>query len=149
MMRETVIVQLVLGLWFAATFGALNAAEPFPPGPIRIVVGYAPGGSNDILGRLIAKRLSDVFGKSVLVENRPGASTVIATQFVAKSTPDGQTLILADRPLVTNPFVYPEARYDPLKDFEPVSLLGSAPVVLVIYPKAPYQSVRELVAYAK
>jgi tripartite-type tricarboxylate transporter receptor subunit TctC len=137
------------GLLAACVACSAWAQESFPSKVIRIVVPYPPGGANDLLARAVAKRLGDGFGKGVIVENRPGAATNIANVSVAKSPADGYTILLADRPFVTNPFIYPELQYDPIRDFEPVTLLGSAPVVLTLSTKAPFQSVPALIAYAK
>lgn len=126
-----------------------HGADDFPSKSIRIVVAYSAGGGNDLVARLLAARLSEQFGKTVFVENRPGASGIVGTEMVAKSPADGYTLILSDAPHVINPYVYPAVQYDPVKDFEPVSLVASAPVVLAIYAKAPFQSVGDFIAAAK
>src|SRR5436305_1858922 len=126
-----------------------SGADEFPSKTVRVVVAYAPGGGNDLIARVLSKRLSETLGKTVFVDNRPGATGIIGTEMVAKSPADGYTLILADTPHVTNPYVYPNVQYDPIKDFEPISLVGSAPVVLAVYTKAPFQSLAEFVALAK
>ena len=122
------------GLWWlfvtllclgAATYA--RGADDFPSRPIRIVVAYAPGGGNDLFARVLGKRLTETLGKTVLVDNRPGANGIIGTKLVAAATPDGYTVILADMAHATNPFVYSSAQYDPIKDFAPITLLGSAP----------------------
>jgi len=138
---------VALGLLVAASFS--RGADDFPNKPIRIVVAYAPGGGNDLFARVLAKRLSETLGKTVLVDNRPGANGIIGTRLVATATPDGYTLILADMAHATNPFVYASAQYDPIKDFQPITTLGSAPVILVVHPAVPLQSVGELIALAK
>src|SRR5438128_8953887 len=135
---------IALGVLVSATFA--RAADEFPSKPIRVIVAYAPGGGNDLIARVLSKRLSETLGKTVFVENRPGATGIIGTQMVAKSPPDGYTLILADAPHVINSYVYSNTQYDPIKDFEPVSLVGSAPVVLAIYAKAPYQTLADFIA---
>ncbi len=126
-----------------------GAADDYPSRSIRIVVAYSAGGGNDLVARLLAARLSEQLGKTVFVENRAGASGIVGTELVAKSPPDGYTLILSDAPHVINPYVYPSVQYDPVKDFEPVTLVATAPVVLAVYAKAPYQSVGDFIAAAK
>ncbi len=103
---------VALGLLVAAS--SSRGAVDFPNKPIRIVVAYAPGGGNDLFARVLGKRLSETLGKTVLVDNRPGANGIIGTRLVATATPDGYTLILADMAHATNPFVYANAQYDPI-----------------------------------
>ncbi len=138
---------VVLGALSAAPVG--QAADDFPSRSIRIVVAYSAGGGNDLVARLLAARLSEQMGKTVFVENKPGASGIVGTDMVAKSPADGYTLILSDAPHVINPYVYPSVQYDPVKDFEPVTLVATAPVVLAMYTKAPYQSLGDFIAAAK
>lgn len=125
------------------------AGEAFPAKPIRMVVAYAPGGGNDVTARLLAARLTETLGVNVLVENRPGATGIVGTEHVARSPADGYTIILADAPHAINPFVYATAKYDPIRDFEPITLVGSTPVVLALHPKVAPQTLKEFVAYAK
>ena len=139
----------LLALGFVVTATVSRGADDFPSKSVRIIVAYAAGGGNDLIARVLSKRLTETLGKTVFVDNRPGATGIIGTEMVAKSPPDGYTLILADTPHVTNPYVYPNVNYDPIKDFEPVTLVGSAPVVLVVYPKAPFQSLGEFTSLAK
>ncbi len=125
------------------------AADDFPTRPIRIVVAYAPGGGNDLFARVLAKRLTETMATTVLVDNRPGANGMIGTRLVATATPDGYTMILADMAHATNPFVYSSAQYDPIKDFAPITALGSAPIILVVHPAVPLRTVGEFIAFAK
>ena len=141
------LLLVTLGLIIAAP--VCMGADDYPARSIRVVVAYAAGGGNDLIARVLSKRLTETLGKTVIVDNRPGATGIIGTELVAKSPPDGYTLILADTPHVTNPYVYPNVQYDPIKDFEPITLVGSAPVVLAVYAKAPFQSVSEFIALAK
>lgn len=126
-----------------------HGADDFPTRSIRIIVAYSAGGGNDLVARLLAARLTEQFGKTVFVENRAGASGIVGTEMVAKSPADGYTLILSDAPHVINPYVYPSVQYDPVKDFEPVTLVATAPVVLAVYAKAPFQSLGDFIAAAK
>lgn len=136
-------------------FGAMSvaslcqAADDYPSRSVRLIVAYSAGGGNDLIARLLAARLSEQFGKTVFVENKPGASGIVGTDLVAKSPPDGYTLILSDAPHVINPYVYPSVQYDPVKDFEPVTLVATAPVVLAVFPRAPFQTVGDFIAAAK
>ena len=125
------------------------AAEGYPSKPIRMIVAYAAGGGNDVTARLLAARLTETLGVNVLVENRPGATGIIGTEHVARSPADGYTVILADAPHAINPFVYATAKYDPIRDFEPITLVASTPVVLAVHPKVQAQTVKDFVAYAK
>ena len=133
------------------TLGAASApaAEGYPSKPIRMIVAYAAGGGNDVTARLLAARLTETLGVNVLVENRPGATGIIGTEHVARSPADGYTVILADAPHAINPFVYATAKYDPIRDFEPITLVASTPVVLAVHPKVQAQTVKDFVAYAK
>ena len=141
--------------WWLVTLCCLVAptlargADDFPSRPIRIVVAYAPGGGNDLFARLLGKRLTETLGKTVLVDNRPGANGIIGTKLVAAATPDGYTVILADMAHATNPFVYSSAQYDPIKDFAPITTLGSAPIILIVHPSVPMQSLADFISAAK
>jgi tripartite-type tricarboxylate transporter receptor subunit TctC len=135
-------------LLLAASLGA--AAQPYPSRPVRIVVPFAPGGITDNSARVIAEPLAARLGQSVLVDNRPGASGNIGTEQVAKSAPDGYTLLLGyDGTMVVNPHVYAKLGFDTLRDFVPVTKLGDAAVIIVAHPSVPANNVRELIALAK
>ena len=114
-----------------------------------MVVPLSPGGFADVPGRILAARLSSLLGYNVFVENRPGAGGTIGADFVAKSAPDGYTLLFTGTPHVISAWVYKKLPYDPLKDFEPVALVASGPYVLVVNPQLPVHSIRELIAAAK
>jgi tripartite-type tricarboxylate transporter receptor subunit TctC len=121
----------------------------YPVKPVRLIVPYAPGGSSDIIARLYAQRLSETMGQTFVVDNRPGAGGTIGTDLCAKSTPDGYTLLLQDMPHTINPAVYGKVPYDPLRDFDPVTLVARAPQWLFVFPAVPAKTVSELVALAK
>ena len=110
---------------------------------------FAPGGSTDIIGRIVAQRLAEGWGQPVVVENKPGAATTIGNDYVAKSTPDGYTLLLAPAPFVITQFIYPKLPYDGRRDFAPVALLATTPFVLVAHPAVPASDVQSLVALAR
>jgi tripartite-type tricarboxylate transporter receptor subunit TctC len=133
-----------------ALFAPAANAQPFPSKPVRMVVPFPPGGSLDNVGRLIAQKLSDLWGQSVVVENKPGAGGNIGADFVAKSPPDGYTVVMgALSTHAVNPNLYPTMPYDARRDFAPVSLVAITPNVLIVNSALPVQSVRDLVAYAK
>jgi len=114
-----------------------------------MVIPLSPGGFADVPGRILAARLSSLLGHNVFVENRPGAGGTLGADFVAKSAPDGYTLLFTGTPHVISAWIYKKLPYDPLKDFEPVALVASGPYVLVVNPQLPVHSVRELIAAAK
>ena len=124
-------------------------AQSYPDHPLRLVVPFATGGTSDILGRLIAPGLWNALGQPVVVDNRPGAGSNVGTEIVAKAAPDGYTLLMATPALASNPALYGKVNYDPVASFAPVTLLAEIPVVLVVHPGMPAQSVRELIALAK
>ena len=124
-------------------------AQPYPSHPVRMVVPFAPGGATDIIGRLVAQKLADRLGQSVVVENKPGAGTTIGNAEVAKAKPDGYTFLFAPTPFVISQVVYPTLPYDPQKDFAPVSLLAVSPFILVVNAAFPAKTTSELVAIAK
>ncbi len=119
-------------------------------GAITIVVPYTPGGTTDMLGRLIAQQLGPALGRNVIVENKPGAGTAIGASQVARAAPDGNTLLVAtSTTLAINPWLYKKLSYDPVRDFAPVTLIGSVPLMVVVHPSVQAKSMAELVALAK
>ena len=126
------------------------AAQAYPAKPVRMIVGFPPGGGTDILARILAQRLSDAWGQQVVVENRPGASATIAANAVARAAADGYTLSMGQlTPNAIAPALYPKLPYDALKDFAPIVLVGTSPNVLVVHPGLPVRTVAELAAQAK
>jgi len=129
---------------------AARAADPFPSKVITIVVPQAPGGANDVIGRALAQRLSAAIGNPVIVENRQGAGGNLGTAYVARQPKDGHTLLLNAQSVQTiNPFLYRKVPFDPVKDFDPVMVVGVAPYMLAVNPSVPAKNLRELVALAK
>ncbi|MFM9863001.1 MAG: Bug family tripartite tricarboxylate transporter substrate binding protein [Micropepsaceae bacterium] len=124
-------------------------AAAYPDRPIRLVVPLAPGGTTDILARLVAQRLSTAFDQPVIVDNRPGAGGNIGNEVVARAVPDGYTLLMAAPPLVINPGLYTKVGYRPIDDYTPISLIASVPVVLAVNPGLPARSVKDLISLAK
>lgn len=147
-----------IGLFIAFAIGILSvntsqlfaqSSVSYPDKPITIVVPYPPGGFNDTLGRIVGKKLSDAWGVNVVVENKPGAGTTIGTNFVARSAPDGYTILVAQFPFSANPYLYKSLPYDTLKAFSPVVLAGRAPMVLVVNSNSPIKTTGDLLALAK
>ena len=127
-----------------------DPAQTYPSKPIRIIVGFGPGGGNDIFARLIGQKLGERLGQPVLVENKPGAGAIIGTEFVAKAAPDGYTLLVgATGAMTINPAVYSKLSYDTVRDFAPISMIASFPLLVTVNAAAPPRSIQELVAYAK
>ena len=142
-------MSIPLLVLFLAAF-ATQAQEPYPSRPIRVVVGYSAGGGNDLVVRALAPRLGEALGQPIVVENRPGAQGIIAAELVAKSAPDGYTLLMGPSgPMTINPATYSKLPYSPTRDFAPISMLGSFPLIVAVDPRLPVRSVKELVEYAK
>ena len=145
----TVPVRLVLALLLTSAMG-LATAQTWPSKPVRIVLQFPPGGSTDVVARILAQTLTTSLGQPVLVENKPGADGAIAGDFVARSEPDGHTFFMASNtPMMQVPLLKKNAPYDPVKSFTPVSLLGRYVYVLVVNPTVPAKDVNELLAYAR
>ena len=126
-----------------------TTAQTYPDRPVTLVVPYPAGGGNDVLARLVAEKMSKRLGQSIVVENRGGAGGTIATRQVAKSPPDGYTLLIATSSLAINPSLYPNVGYDPRKDFAPIGLIASSANVVLVHPSLPANSIAELIALAK
>jgi len=149
--RRVVVGLAAIGASVAAGLPVLAQANPpYPTRPIRIVVGFGPGGGNDLLARLIGQKLAERLGQAVVVENKPGAGAIITTEYVARAVPDGYTLLLgATGAMTINPAVYGKLPYDTVRDFAPISAVASFPLLLCVKAAAPVKNVAELVAYAK
>jgi tripartite-type tricarboxylate transporter receptor subunit TctC len=140
----------ILALCAALAFGSPAVAQQYPSKPIRLVVGYSPGGGNDLIARIVATRLQSKINQPVIVENKPGAQSIVAAEFVAKAAPDGYTLLVAPSgPMTINPAVYSKLPYDPVKDFVPITMLAEFPLLLVVGADQPVKSVKELVEYGR
>jgi tripartite-type tricarboxylate transporter receptor subunit TctC len=140
----------LLGLLAAVVFAPPALAQDYPTKPVRIVVGYSAGGGNDIIVRVLAPHLQDGLKQPVVIENRPGAQGIIANEMVAKSPPDGYTLLMGPSgPMTMNPGIYAKLPYDSLRDYAPITMIGSFPLILVVNPDLPVKTVKELIAYAK
>ena len=121
----------------------------YPTRPVHIIVGFSAGGGNDIIARIFGQKLSESLGQPVIVENKPGGGAIVATEYVAKSAPDGYTLLVGASGMAINPALYARLPYDSIRDFVAVSELASFPLILIVNPSSPIKSVAELVAYAK
>ncbi len=133
---------------FAAALA--GAQDSYPAKPVRFIVPYPPGGSSDVLARVIAQKLTEALGRQVIVENRPGATGNIGHELAAKSAPDGYTLLLTTKSqLVNNPYLFKRLPFDPLNDFSMLSMIANAGHVLVVHPAVPARNVKELIALAK
>ncbi|WP_338833576.1 tripartite tricarboxylate transporter substrate-binding protein [Bradyrhizobium septentrionale] len=133
----------------AMVMAGFASAQPFPAKAVHILVPYPPGGGVDVLTRTLAEAVSKTWTQSIVVENRPGAGGVIASQAIATSAPDGYNLIMVASGHATNPFLYPKLPYDTFKDFSPISLLASSPNVLLVRADSPFKSVGDVIAAAK
>lgn len=148
---ERITVKLAAVLAAGALLGIQceqAQAQSYPERPIKLVVGFAPGGGSDAVARLLATGLGEKLGQSVVVENRPGANTIIATQYVKSQPADGYTLLYTSASFVINPALQ-EVNYDVERDFSPVALVDSIPLLMVVNTQVPAKSVEEFVAYAK
>ena len=146
MNKPTLRTLLATALLCAA--GAVTA-QPYPAGPVRIIVPFPAGGGIDTMARMFAPKLSEAVGRPVLVDNRPGANGMIGSRVVAKSPRDGYTLLVNGVNFVTTPSMFKNAEYDPVKDFDAISLFALAPNILVVHPSLPAKNVKELIALAK
>ncbi len=141
--RHLALICALLPAWPA------SAAEAYPDKPIRLIVPQPPGGTSDILARVLALKLAENLRQQIIIDNRAGASGTIGTDLAAKSPPDGYTLVLVYTTHATTPGIYGKLPYDPVADFAPITLAAAAPLLLVVHPKIPVTSVKELIAYAK
>src|SRR5271169_2999091 len=148
-----IIMRLGLASLAAAMLDVARAQEDpsrYPTRAIHIVVGFTPGGGNDLIARIVGQSLSKSLGRPVIIDNKPGAGAIVATEYVAKAAPDGYTLLMgASGAMAINPAVYAKLPYDPIRDFAPVSELGSFPLILIVNASSPIKSVGELIAFAK
>ena len=142
--------RLILGLCALVLLIGPACAETYPARPIRLIVGYSPGGGNDLIARIVAAKLQEKLGQPVIVDNRPGAQSIVAAEAVAKAPSDGYTLLVAPSgPMTINPAVYAKLSYSPERDFSPISLLAEFPLLLAVGAEQPPRTVRELVEYGR
>ena len=149
-MRRSLLHRSAALVIALACFSASASAQVYPSRVIRLVVPFAPGGSNDVIARIIGERLTEALGQSVVIDNRPGAGGVIGTDSVAKASPDGYTLMIgATSTLAANPSLYTKMNLDPTQDLTPITQIASGPFVLAVPSSLPARSVKELIALAK
>ncbi len=129
--------------------GAAHAQAAWPSKQVRMIVPFSPGGSTDVVARMVGQRLAEVWGQSVVVENRAGAGGNIGTDLVAKSSPDGYTLLMASGSITINPHIYAKMPFDTWKDLVPITNVASGPMLVVVQEKSPYRSIKDLIAAAK
>jgi tripartite-type tricarboxylate transporter receptor subunit TctC len=143
-------VRASIGAFICAGLCAHASAQSYPTAPVRVIIPFPPGQATDVIGRLVSQRLTDALGRQFIIDNRPGAGGIIGAEAVAKAAPDGYTLLVsASGTMVINPSLYRKLSYDPLKDYEPVSLLGLIPLVVVAHPSLPTRTIKDLVALAR
>lgn len=142
------LTAILAAVCLAGDVGAAAAGD-YPTRPILLVVPYPAGGGNDVLARLVAAKMSVTLGQPIVIENRGGAGSTIGTRDVARSAPDGYTLLIATSSLAINPQLYPDMAYDPVKDFAPVGLIARSPNLVLVNPAVPARSVADLIALAK
>jgi tripartite-type tricarboxylate transporter receptor subunit TctC len=149
--RRCCLAGVCAGFAALATTSAFAQEDPakYPTRPIHIIVGFTAGGGNDIIARVFGQKLSESLGQPVVIENKPGAGAIVATEYVAKSAPDGYTLLVGASGMAVNPAVYAKLPYDSVRDFVAISELASFPLILIVNPSSPIKSVAGLVAYAK
>jgi tripartite-type tricarboxylate transporter receptor subunit TctC len=148
MTRKTLLRSLAVAVAFTAIASAPRAAE-YPAHPIMLIVPYPAGGGNDLIARLVANQMSQSLGQQIVIENRGGAGSTIGTRDVARSAPDGYTLLIATSSLAINPSLYPDTAYDPRKDFAPIGLIATSPNLVLVHPSSPLHSIADLIALAK
>ena len=142
-------VTTLAALSCAAGIAHAQDAQPYPAKPVRFIIGFAPGGFTDLMARLLAGRLSEMWGQQVVADNRPGGGSIIATDAVAKAPPDGYTLLMMTDNHVTNPSLFKSLPYDSEKHFAPITLAALAPFMLLVHPSLPVRNVKDLIALAK
>ncbi len=143
------VVALFSALFASVLSAPAQSADSYPVKPVRLVTPFPPGGGTDILARALAPRMSESLGGSVIVENRAGAGGLVGIEAVAKAAPDGYTLLLVSGSLTIIPSLFPNVRYDPVKDFTPVTLATRQPYIAVVHPSLPAKNIRELIALAR
>jgi tripartite-type tricarboxylate transporter receptor subunit TctC len=151
MNRLLLLLAVVLSVWTAGdTLAQVDTGRAYPARPIRIIVPFGAAGGTDTIARFIAGKMGESFGQPVIVENKPGAQGIIAAELVRKAAPDGYTILIATSgPMAANAAIHSKLPYHPLRDFTPVTMIGSYPLIMVVNSSLPASSVQELIAYAK
>lgn len=149
MIRIRTLLRLSAALCAASLAGGVGAQAKYPSAPIRMLVGTPAGGTTDVIARLVANRMAETLGQAVVVENRPGASGLIAAEAVAKAPADGYAVLMAPSQLATYRALYPSTAFDPEKDLEPLGIIATSPYAVVVHPSLPVKTFPELIAYAR
>jgi tripartite-type tricarboxylate transporter receptor subunit TctC len=149
MKTHLVLASCLLAASLASAATNTTAAAAWPDRPVKVIVGFTPGGPTDLVARLVAQKLTEQTGKNFFVENVPGAGGNVGAVKAAQSAPDGYTILVTGGNITNNPFLYAHSGYDPLKDFDAVSLVAATPVVLAVHPSVPAKTVKELVEWIK
>jgi tripartite-type tricarboxylate transporter receptor subunit TctC len=147
-MRQ-IVLRIAVALAAALMAGAALAQSAYPDHKIRMIVPFAAGGPTDVIGRLVAERVSDVFGQQVYVENLPGAGGNLGVETGKRAAPDGYTIVAVSTGFIINPSMYSKIGYDPIKDFAPISLVATSPNVVAVHPSVPAKNLKELIALIK
>ena len=143
-------VAALLAAMFAALFAAPGrAADNYPDHKVRVIVPFAAGGPTDVIGRMVAERLSDAWGRQLYVENMPGAGGNLGVEAAGRAVPDGYTIVVVSTGFIINPSMYSKIGYDPVKDFAPISLVAASPNVVTVHPSVPAKDLKELIALIK
>jgi tripartite-type tricarboxylate transporter receptor subunit TctC len=150
MVPRTPVLMIAAALLAVSPASAQNAATTYPARAIKIIVGFAAGGGTDIVARLVAQKMQESFGQSVFVENRPGGNSMLGPDIAARSAPDGYTLLFAATgQMAVSPAVYPKIPYQPLRDFVPVSMVSSYPLIMVVNGQHPATTMKDFIAWTK
>ncbi len=153
MMRSLLLIHtsviFSLGLFLQSSFAVDVVGNTYPSRPVKIIVPYGPGGGSDIIIRAMQNKLAETLGQSIVIENKPGASTILGTDFVAKSAPDGYTAMIVDMAFLVNPSLFAKLPYDSQKDFIPVMELVSTPSIMLASSKMPFKNLKEFIQLAK
>ena len=148
-MKHLTRALVCLSVLITGIHNSTGFAQPYPTRTVRVIVTYAPGGGSDILGRMICAKVSEELGQQFVIDNRPGGNATIGTQMIARAAPDGYTIGVIDTALTMNPGLFVKLPYDASKDFAPITLIASSPLILLVHPSVPAKTVQELVALAK
>ncbi|MBI3044345.1 MAG: tripartite tricarboxylate transporter substrate binding protein [Betaproteobacteria bacterium] len=149
--RRHLIAGAALPMALAAAFAWVDsaAAQAYPSRPIRLIVPQSPGGSTDVIARLLSQRIGEALGQTIVVDNRPGAGSLIGSELVARAAPDGHTLLAVAASYTINPALHKKLPFDPVRDFSPISQIVTLPHIVIVHPSVPVKSVQELIALAK
>ncbi len=140
---------VALALLLSCAASGVSAQKDYPNRPIRLLIGVVPGGATDILARIFGQKLTEAWQQQVVIDNRPGASQIIATEMTAKANPDGYTLQMIPAGFAINPAMHPRLPYDPIRDFTPISIVAMVPNVMVVHPSIPVKTIGEFITYAR